>query len=161
MHIYVQSLQSPNFTMNSRSFFSHDAHDDIVSCFLFVSSSLHILHLLYFQFLAWQSFMLHHLSLLRFYLSLIHYFYYFHHHNNLVNIVTSSKNRTRIMNLRKNGTPKKRTCWKRTCRLSPVTWKTVLKWFMLTYKVGCARFHFRANNVWKMYHSFLFWIRQS
>ena len=161
MHIYVQSLQSPDFTMNSRSFFSHDAHDDIVSCSLFVSSSLHLLHLRYFQFLAWQSFMLHHLSLLRFYLSLIHYFYYFHHHNNLVNIVTSSKNRTRIMNLRKNGTPKKRTCWKRTCRLSPVTWKAVLKWFMLTYKVGCARFHFRANNVWKMYHSFLFWIRQS
>ena len=45
-------------------------------------------------------------------LSLIHYFCYIHHHNNLVNIVVSSKNRTRTLDLRKNGTPKKRTCWK-------------------------------------------------
>ena len=45
-------------------------------------------------------------------LSLIHYFCYIHHHNNLVNIVVSSKNRTQTLDLRKNGTPKKRTCWK-------------------------------------------------
>lgn len=61
-------------------FFSHDALDDIISCSVF-------LRFCYFQLPVWQFFVLHHLSLLMFYLRLIHYFCFLHHYNHLVNIV--------------------------------------------------------------------------
>ena len=73
-------MQSLDLTMSSWSFFSHDALDDIISCSVF-------LRFCYFQLPVWQFFVLHHLSLLMFYLRLIHYFCFLHHYNHLVNIV--------------------------------------------------------------------------